>query len=551
MKKTFKLTALLCLMVMVVLMLASCDQLLNNFFMQESEQETTNPNSEKTTTPQKGPEQTTPNEVHTHTFGDWVTVKEPTKAEDGQKERSCPCGERETLSIPAIGSSGLEYRTFEDGTCTILGIGTCADVDIYIPSEIDGCKVTRVFGNAFRFRTDLKSVTIPDCVVEIGDSAFEGCTELEKITIGEGVTRIYKGMFEGCDKLIQKENGVSYVGNWIIDCDMSVNSVTLREGTIGIGDRTFRLCNSLKSITLPDSLLHIGNDAFPVFITNITIPESVISIDEGAFATCFKLVEIYNLSSVTVSAENVPNVLSIYTSADAQSKLWKDENGYVFYEDGEICYLMDYKGNDTELTLPGNCNGKNYAIHDMAFAHFFNITSVTIPEGVTDIGEEAFNFCTALKNVTIGKDVTSIGVRAFRFCGLTTITIPANVVSIGREAFASCKALERVELSKNITKIENGTFSNCAKLTEITIPVGVTSVEENAFYCCFSLKNITIPASAANFGFNAFEGVFDSAIVNFGGTKEQWKDIEKSGNGGDYSANWTIYCTNGDITKSQ
>ena len=60
-----------------------------------------------------------------------------------------------------------------------------------------------------------------------------------------------------------------------------------------------------------------------------------------------------------------------------------------------------------------------------------------------------------------------------------------------------------------------------------------------------------MPASAANFGFNAFEGVFDSAIVNFGGTKEQWKDIEKSGNGGDYSANWTIHCTNGDITKSQ
>ena len=548
MKKTFKLTALLCLMVMVVLMLASCDQLLNNFFVQESEQETTNPNSEKTTTPQKGPEQTTPNEVHTHTFGDWVTVKEPTKTEDGQKERSCSCGEKETLSVPSIGSSGLEYRAFEDGTCIVLAPGTCTDVDLYIPSEIDGYKVTRVSDDVFRFRTNLISVTIPDSVTEIL-GGFTGCTNLEKITIGKGITTIYKEMFEGCDKLIQKENGVSYVGNWIIDCDMSVNSVTLREGTIGIGDRAFRLCNSLKSITLPDSLLHIGNDAFPVFITNITIPESVISIDEGAFATCFKLVEVYNLSSVTVTAENFPNALNIYTSADAKSKLWVDANGYVFYEDGQTCYLMDYKGNDTELTLPENCNGKNYAIHDMAFAHFFNLTSVTIPAGVTDIGFEAFNFCTALKSVTIGKDVTSIGVRAFRFCGLTTITIPANVVSIGQEAFSACAALESVELPKNITKIEKWMFVNCGNLAEITIPAGVTSIGEEAFAGCNALESITIPVSATNFGFNAFMGVSETAIVTFGGTKEQWNAIEISGTW-DYSENWTIHCTNGDIFKS-
>ncbi len=551
MKKMFKITGLFCLIVFTLLTVTSCDQFLDGFSaLQGSEQITTRPDNEKVTTPQKSPEQTTPPEAHTHKFGDWVTVKEPTKAENGQKERSCSCGEKETQTIPAIGSSGLEYRTYDDGTCLILGLGTCTDVDVYIPSEIDGCKVTRIGGNVFRNRSDLTSVTIPDSVLEFYDASFSGCTNLEKITIGKGITTIYREMFDGCDKLIQKENGVSYVDNWIIDCDMSVTSVTLREGTIGIGDRAFRLCNSLKSITLPDSLLHIGSNAFPVFITNITIPEGVISINGWAFTDCFKLVEVYNLSSVTVTAENFPNVLSIYTSADAKSKLWTDADGYVFYEDGQTCYLMDYKGTDTELTLPGNCNGKNYAIHDMALAHLYNLTSVIIPAGVTDIGEEAFNFCTALKSVTIGKDVTSIGVRAFRFCGLTTITIPTNVVSIGREAFSACAAMESVELPKNITKIEKGTFANCGNLAEITIPVGVASIEEDAFTSCSSLKSIAIPASATSFGFNAFMGTSETAIVTFGGTKEQWNAIEISGTW-DYSENWTIHCTNGDITKPQ
>ena len=393
MKKTFKITVLLCLMVLVLLTTASCDQLLDKLFvMQGDEQVTTNPNGEKATTPP---------EVHTHNFGDWVTVKEPTKTEDGQKERSCSCGEKETLSVPAIGSSGLEYITYEDRTCAIMKIGTCEDVDIYIPSEIDGCKVTRIFGNAFRFCTDLKSVTIPDCVVKIGDSAFEGCTNLEKITIGKGITTLYKEMFEGCDKLIQKENGVWYVDKWVIGCDVNLPNVNLREDTIGIGMNAFQTSKA-NNIILPNSLMYInGSFAMSPFITSITIPDSVIGIDKEAFGACFKLVEVYNLSSVTLTKEDFPNALiDIYTSADAPSKLWTDTKGYVFYEEGQTCYLMDYTGTDTELTLPENCNGKSYVIHRNALSHRFNLTSVIIPAEVTDIGDEVFRFCTALVDIT-------------------------------------------------------------------------------------------------------------------------------------------------------
>lgn len=392
MKKLFKSIVLFCLLGLIVLILASCEQFLDDLFAPQG--------SEQTTTKQNGEMTTTPPETHTHKFGDWVTAKEATKAEDGAKERSCSCGEKEIQNIPAIGSLGLSYKTYpDDGICWIMGIGTCKDADLYIPSEIDGCKVTRIWGNAFRNCRNLTSVTIPDSVLEIGDASFSGCTNLEKITIGESIATINIGMFEGCDKLIQKENGILYVDRWVIGCDVNLQSVTLREDTVGISESAL-YTSQADSIILPKSLMYIKGNSIPCTIISVTIPESVISIDAWAFSACYQLIEVYNLSSVTLTKENFPNVLDVYTSADIPSKLWTDVNGYVFYEDGQVCYLIDYQGADNELTLPETCNGKNYAIHRNALSHHLDLTSVIIPAGITDVGDEAFRFCTALVDIT-------------------------------------------------------------------------------------------------------------------------------------------------------
>ena len=85
--------------------------------------------------------------------------------------------------------------------------------------------------------------------------------------------------------------------------------------------------------------------------------------------------------------------------------------------------MVAYTGNETELTLPANYNGKNYAINQYSFYRCTNLTSITIPDSVTSIGERAFYDCTGLTSVTIPNSVTSIGGYAFFCCyNLTSIT---------------------------------------------------------------------------------------------------------------------------------
>ena len=96
----------------------------------------------------------------------------------------------------------------------------------------------------------------------IVSSAFSSCSGLTSVTIGDSVTSIGDAAFHGCTNLIQKENGVSYVDKWVINCDNSVGEVTLRNDTMGIGDYAFRSCTGLTSVTIPDGVTSIGKRAF-------------------------------------------------------------------------------------------------------------------------------------------------------------------------------------------------------------------------------------------------------------------------------------------------
>ena len=104
----------------------------------------------------------------------------------------------------------------------VVGIGTCTDTDIVIPSSYNGLPVTGISGLAFRMCKNLTSVTIPDTVVSIGVDAFYGCENLTSIVIPDSVTFISSGTFAGCTRAFEIENGVSYIGKWVIDCDDSV-----------------------------------------------------------------------------------------------------------------------------------------------------------------------------------------------------------------------------------------------------------------------------------------------------------------------------------------
>lgn len=118
-----------------------------------------------------------------------------------------------------------------------------------------------------------------------------------------------------------------------------------------------------------------------------------------------------------------------------------------------------------------------------------DLTSLTLSNGVTNIGLYAFSNCTSLTSVTLPNSVTSIGGFAFKGCtSLKGITIPSSVTSIGDGAFFGCEGLTSITLSSGVTSISAFTFQDCTGLTSIAIPDGVTSIGHVAFMGCTNLS---------------------------------------------------------------
>ena len=175
----------------------------------------------------------------------------------------------------------------------------------------------------------------------------------------------------------------------------------------------------------------------------------------------------------------------------------------------------------TSITIPNSVT----SIGDGAFYGCSGLTSITIPNSVTSIGESAFYGCSGLTSVTIPNSVTSIGDMAFYGCtGITqTIivndmffflpkgyeghySIPENISTIVGGAFAYCSSLTSVTIPNSVTTIGESAFERCTGLTSVTIPNSVTSIGKSAFQSCNSLTSVTIPNSVTSIGESAFYG---------------------------------------------
>ena len=165
------------------------------------------------------------------------------------------------------------------------------------------------------------------------------------------------------------------------------------------------------------------------------------------------------------------------------------------------------------------------------------MTSVTIQEGVTSIGDWAFCGCWYLTSVTIPSSVTSIGDHAFTDCrDLTSVTIQEGVASIGNSAFSACSGLTSVTIPSSVTTIGSYAFCDCSGLTSVTIPKSVTSIGYKAFYSCDGLTSVyygaKFPISGDSYIFsnksyeNATLYVPAEAVAKCK-TKNPWKNFNK------------------------
>ena len=328
---------------------------------------------------------------------------------------------------------------------------------------------------------------------------------------------------------------------WVMKFDGDVTS---------IGERAFAWCESLTSVTIPDSVTTIGYDAFCccTSLICVTIPDSVTAIGEQAFVSCRSLTSVTIPDSVTLIGDYAFNSCISLTSViipDSVTAIGYDAFGYCISltkfngkyasEDGR-CLIIGGTLNSfapaglTEYTIPDSVT----SIGERAFASCTSLISVTIPDSVTTIEANAFAWCPSLTSVTIPDSVTIIGDWAFRECSsLTGVTIPDSVTTIGKSAFFNCSSLSKFNgkfasedgrcliidgtlnsfapaglteytIPDSVTTIGDSAFERCESLTSVTIPDGVTSIGSSAFSYCSILTSITIPDSVTTIGEQAF-----------------------------------------------
>ena len=399
-----------------------------------------------------------------------------------------------------------------------------------------------------------------------------------EVTIGNG----YTGAVIIPDNVTY--NGVSYsvtdIGEYAFNGCSNLTSVDIPNSVVSIGSASFQSCTGLKSIEIPNSVEYIGESSFYGCsgLTEIKIPNSVKEIQGAAFCLCTGLKRIISyipadklFTPGDYAFQNVNNETCIlYVPAGAKSTYaatdgWKEFTNIVEFNGkcGDDAYwaLNEETG---VLTIFGEGEMYNYADNDAnrapwysnkesitsvtieegvtsignsAFADCTGLTSIEIPSSVTSIGESAFNYCPSLTSIEIPSSVTSIGNSAFEYCGLTSIEIPSSVTSIGERAFRGCTGLTSIvvdegntiydsrnncnaiiETASNtliagfkntiipegVTSIGNSAFYHFYNLTSIEIPSSVTSIGESAFFYCNGLTSIEIPSSVTSIGYYAF-----------------------------------------------
>ena len=417
------------------------------------------------------------------------------------------CG-GEGYSIPFAGPfmncNTLKTIEFEAGT-TEIASGLCYMCDgietITIPET-----VTKIGAEAFSFSA-IKEITLPDAVTEIGDEAFAYCENLSEIELPEGLTEVGKLAFsdtsitsitipkslEQCEvfKRIDSEDEsaiVEYRGPFY-NCS-TLKTINFKEGTTRIAAGLFAGFDGVVNVTIPDTVMEIGNFAFAgcTNLKEIMLPAGVASIENGAFKDCSNLTRIYmgaNITSIADDALNTPEQTVIYGVSGTYPQTFAEEKGFTFIDrDAPEIQITGISLNKTEVTLkekdivqimaevaPTNATNKklNWKSSASAVATVDStgrVTAVAAGSAVITCSATDGSGVTATCKVTVTKpevkvtgitlDKTEVSLKEKETVQITAEVAPTNATNKKLNWKSSASAVATVDSTGRVTAVAAG-----------------------------------------------------------------------------------------------
>ena len=341
------------------------------------------------------------------------------------------------------------------------------------------------------------------------------------------------------------------IGNSAFSHNKNLTAVTIPESVTVLGSASFAECINLRSITLPAGLRTISDMAFQgnVRLESITLPAGITFIGNNPFDRCDSLSEIkfeaensfypvedgilydrQNTALISYPAGKTDKTYTVPDWVTAINLAAFSENPYL----EEIILHADLT--DIEENPFCGCTAlKNISIsvfnpvYEMYAGSLINIQQrilvaylwvsgkdhYSVQNGIRSIGQEAFYKHSELKTIELPQSLVFIGDAAFAESGLTSINIPENVTSLGNSTFMDCSDLEKVTLPSSLTWIGRNTFSECSSLKSIKFPKMLYSIGDAAFYHCTALSELILPDKLQYIGDYAFLECTGLTTVDF------------------------------------
>lgn len=317
---------------------------------------------------------------------------------------------------------------------------------------------------------EINEVIVEEGVTRIGNGMFAGSSNLKSISLPDSLREIgYDAFIDSGLEEIQMNNGADliYADNWLVSCNRYVSLVDISEETIGIADGVFSKCNYLSEIIIPEGVLYLGNDVFPSTVSkkNISSLKNVVYPDSLKYAGVNSFNVIPDKDEITIPAGVsylAPGAVAdpCYPNESCLRAINVSPNNTNFISFDGALFTTDMM---TLVKYP-NCKGeKPYSY------------SYEIPYGVTEIYGHAFS--------NLNSNITSV-------------VIPPTVKNIGEYAFAYSTGLKKIELPYGITEISDYTFAGCSSIENIDIPDTVLKIGAYAFQTG-RCRHFTVPSSVS------------------------------------------------------